>query len=170
MYRNFNKICLFLFASVFIYNCAYTFIDKSYRAADSLIKKSSEDVTNVKSMIVASLVNIDNLEESNALGRLISEQIASRLSQRGYHVKEIKLSSSEFIKREALGEKVLSYRPTNHNSSLDIDYIIIGTYSVAYHSIYVSARIVNITSNKIVSSYDYVISIDNDIRALLMEE
>ena len=103
MPKNFDKIFFFIILSVLFYSCATNIINKSYKAADYLIDNSTENVMNVKPLIVASLVNIDELEESTALGKLIAEQIASRLSQRGYYVKEMKLSSNEFIKRDEAG-------------------------------------------------------------------
>ena len=42
-------------------------------------------------MIVATLVSVDHLGESSRLGRMFSEQIASRFVQRGIPVAEVRL-------------------------------------------------------------------------------
>ena len=57
-------------------------------------------------IIVASLVNIDDLNSSR-LGRMLSEQLATRLTQNGYSVVELKLRDSIFVK-QLQGELLLS--------------------------------------------------------------
>jgi len=79
---------------------AVNLVPIAYSIADELIKMSVESVQPAENtVLVASFVNLNNLEASSGFGRLIAEQIASRFSQRGYRVIELKLrQSSVFIK------------------------------------------------------------------------
>src|SRR6056297_3560058 len=66
-------------------------IESSYSVADRLVEALRQrDIPWDSQMLSASFVSIDNLEESCTLGRLISEQISSRLAQYGYQIMEMK--------------------------------------------------------------------------------
>jgi len=67
------------------------FIKANYMAAESLAKTSLLPLDKSAPIVVATLVNIDNLEQSSTLGRTVSEQVASKLANMGYTVKEVKL-------------------------------------------------------------------------------
>ena len=63
----------------------------SYGAADKLIEGSQYGLARDRNIVVATFVNINDLEDSSTLGRLIAEQVSSRLTQVGYRVVELKL-------------------------------------------------------------------------------
>ncbi len=142
-------------------------IDISYEATDVLIQNLSVDIPKRIPLMATSFANIDNLEESSTLGRLLSEQIASRMSQKGYSVVEIKLSQESLFFKERTGEFILSRKLENISSEFNAHYVIVGTYSVGGASVYVSARIVRVSDNLIVSSSDFKLQSDSDVYELV---
>ena len=64
-------------------------LQANYQAVDRLLETAALDPR--RSVLVATLVNVDRLQESSRLGRIFSEQIAGRLVQRGVPVAELRL-------------------------------------------------------------------------------
>jgi len=58
-------------------------------------------------VLVATFVDVDQLEQSTTLGRTITEQTITRLVQLGFPVVEVKLRSALFVKQNT-GELLLS--------------------------------------------------------------
>src|ERR1700739_93036 len=83
------------------------FIASNYKAADSLMLQLSGKLVADKPLIMATIVNIDALEETSTLGRLISEQISTRMAQGGMSMLEMKLRNSVYLKRNQ-GELMLT--------------------------------------------------------------
>ena len=144
-------------------------IDISYQAADVLIKNLSVNISKATPIMVTSFANIDNLEESSTLGRLLAEQIGSRMSQKGYSVVEIKLGQDSLFIKERTGEFILSRKLDNISTQFNAYYVIVGTYSVGGASVYVSARIVSVSNNLIVSSSDFKLQSDSDVYELVQK-
>lgn len=131
-------------------------LEGSYCAADALAaqllaKTGKAGIT----MLAASFVNVNRLEESSTLGRIVSEQISSRMAQNGFPVLETKLRQHSIYVKEGEGEFLLSRQLKEISASHDSDLLIVGTYAVAEKSIYISARIVNAGDSTIVTGYDY---------------
>ena len=65
------------------------------------------EVADDKPLIMATIVNIDALEQTSMLGRLVSEQVSTRLAQGGLKMLEMKLRNSVYLKRNQ-GELMLT--------------------------------------------------------------
>ena len=144
-------------------------IDISYMAADVLIKNLSVYISKATPIVVTSFANINNLEESSTLGRLLAEQMASRMSQKRYSVVEIKLGQDSLFVKERTGEFILSRKLDNISTQFNASYVIAGTYSVGGASVYVSTRIVRVSDNLIVSSSDFKLESDSDVYELVQK-
>ncbi|MDM8518314.1 FlgO family outer membrane protein [Desulfobacterales bacterium HSG16] len=142
-------------------------MSSSYRATDRLISRINPIFPRDQTVLTASFVNIDNLEESSTLGRTISEYIGSRLSHHGFKVIEMKLRKSIFMKKAA-GEFVLSRELKDISVKLQAQAIIVGTYSIGKDVIYVSARVINLEDSTILSSYGYKLPICKDGNTIKM--
>ena len=141
-------------------------IEKSYNNADQLIARSLPPLTPDQNILIASYVNIDNLEESSTFGRAISEYIASRFVQRGYKIVEMKLRKSAFIRKKG-GEFMLSRALKDISTEHNVQAVIVGTYSVASDLVYVSSRIINPSDNTITSTYDYRLPLGSNTTKML---
>ena len=116
--------------------------------------------------IVATLVNIDQLEQSSTLGRVISEQITSRLAQMGVGVVELKVRNGVYMKRNE-GEFLLTREIKEVASAHKAQAVIVGTYAESASFIYVSLKMVNPSNSMIIAAYDYALPLDRQIRSML---
>ena len=141
-------------------------VSLSYVAADKLIAQA-DDAINEKGIIVAaSFVNINNLDASSSFGRIASQQLSSRFTQKGYKVTEMLLRSDIYIK-ERNGEFMLSRAFKNISAEHNAQAVIIGTYAVASKNVYVTAKIVRTRDNAVLSSHDYTLPLGPDMKSLV---
>jgi len=140
--------------------------EESYKVVDALLSVKDDKLDFEKPIIIASFVNVNSMEESSPFGRIIAEQFASKFSQKGYYVVELKLRKNIFIKEEA-GEFLLSRETKEITRNHDAQAIVVGTYATGKNNIYVTARIVNPETNRIITSHDYRMTIGDDMKKLL---
>ncbi|HXH04461.1 MAG TPA: FlgO family outer membrane protein [Candidatus Competibacteraceae bacterium] len=146
-------------------------VQENYRAADALLARAPWLKDSYAPLLYGSFVNVNAMEDSSALGRIMSEQIGSRFAQKGYTVIDMKLRNNVFIKQGGdEGEFVLSRSvkelAQNHNASA----IIAGTYAVGRRSVYVSARLIRAADSVVLASYDYNLPLGPDTKALVASE
>jgi len=134
----------------------------SYRATEALLSIVVTPLSPTQPIIIASFVNVDDLEQSSTFGRIVSEYVASRLSQLGYKVIEMKLRKSIFVKKDG-GEFILSREAKNIYTEHQAQAAFLGIYAIASTHVNVSARIVNLNDSTIIASYDYQIPLSDDI-------
>lgn len=143
-------------------------LESSYAVADILAKGLYQRGVNVENpMLAASFVNIDNLKESCTFGRIVSEQISSRLAQHGYKILEMKLRQESVFIQEGEGEFLLSRELKNISSTHRSDEVLVGTYAVAEDSLFISARIVRTRDNTVLTGYDYQLLLNYVTESLL---
>lgn len=142
-------------------------IKTNYAATDKLLKSLKRPLDPALPLVVATLVNIDELTESSRLGRLISEQIGARLSAQNYRVIELKLRGDIFVKQTE-GELLLSREVKNIMVNHKAQAVVVGTYSEAKNFLYLNLKIISVLDNIIIGAHDYVLPIDNNIRHLLL--
>ena len=139
--------------------------------ADNLQNNLTQPLRPDDTIIVASFVNVDNLEQSSTFGRIIAEQIGSRFAQKGYKVVEMKLRQHSVFMAERKGEFLLSRDlrevSRNHNAAA----VVVGVYGEAYDRVYVSSRIVRPSDNVVIASCDYGVPMDyNEMNIMLGAE
>jgi TolB-like protein len=143
-------------------------IDKNYGAADALLMKASWLKERREPLLAATFVDINNLEMSSGLGRVIGEQIGSRFAQQGFTVVEIKMRNNIFV-REGSGEFALSRSVKEISQSHNAAAVIAGTYAIGRQSVFVNARLIRATDNLVLAAYDYVLPLGPDAKALIAE-
>ena len=139
-------------------------ITANHAAADMLLQTAPLDREHA--VLVATLVNVDRLNESSRLGRIFSEQIAGRLVQRGYPVTELKLRENVAMQREQ-GELLLSRELRDVSRAHDAQAVVVGTYAVSATVLYVSIKLVKPDGNMVVAAHNYAVPMDDNVRALL---
>ena len=149
-----------------LYDQSHEVVDELISFAEKNSKFSGVSLNSDSPFIIASFVDVNQMDQSSAFGRIISEQFASRFSQKGYYVVELKLRKDIFIK-EKEGEFMLSRKikeiTRNHNAQA----IIVGTYAVGENNVYITTRMIDPPTNRVISSYDYRLPISEDISKLL---
>ncbi|MBT5265937.1 MAG: hypothetical protein HOL85_13970 [Rhodospirillaceae bacterium] len=119
-----------------------------------------------KPVLVATLVDVADMRQSTDLGRMISEQVSSRLTQLGYHTKEMKFRGS-FLVRQGGGEFVLSRALRDISREQDAQAVVAGVYAVAREAVYITLRVVRASDSAVLASYDYALPLGPDTAALL---
>ena len=144
---------------------AASLITFTYPAADrlsyNLAHKMAQEMRPLqtqKPILATSFVKLESLEKSSKFGRLISEQMASRLSQVGFTVLEIKPRNSLYIKGKR-GEFALSQEIKKISRMRKAQAILVGTYSVINPFVYVTARIVH-ADGHVYASHDFDIPLN----------
>jgi len=141
-------------------------VDANYKAADALLARAPWLKERREPLLAATFVDINNLDVSSGLGRVIGEQLGSKFAQQGFTVVELKMRNNIFIK-EGSGEFALSRSIREISQSHNAAAVIAGTYAVARQSVYVQARLIRAIDNLILGSYDYVLPLGPDAKALL---
>ena len=142
------------------------FVANSRDAVAKLTAGFDVSATGTGPVLVATVVNVNDLSRSAPLGRTLSEQYASHMAATGFNVKEVKLRGELFV-REGTGELLLSRElkdiARNHNASM----VVVGTYSAAANYTYVSLKLVRTEDSRILRGYDYALPNDRDVLRLL---
>lgn len=131
-------------------------IDKNHEAVDHLLLAGSGPLNKNVPVIVATLVDIDKLEETSRLGRVVSEQVATRLSQKGYKPIELKLRDNLFIRQNG-GEFLLSREIKDIAASHKTESVIVGTYSPSDSYVYINLKVIDTKDNTVRAAHDYAL-------------
>lgn len=141
------------------------FTEANYAAADHLIQATRFNLDKSAPLLIGTLANIDKLDESSRLGRLVSEQLSTRFTQQGFNVVEMKLRNSVQIGNA--GEMILSRDTKDLSKSYNSQVAIAGTYAVASGYIYVTLKAIAVADGRIVGAWNYQLPITGNTQALL---
>lgn len=104
----------------------------------------------------ASFVDVNDFSKSSPLGRYIAEQLYYELNQRGYPVREYRMSNSIRLKEKA-GEFALSRSLGKITAKYPDSVVIVGTYHYDKDAIFVNARLVIPKSGRVVRTASLVL-------------
>lgn len=144
------------------------FTQANYEAVDKLVTTTAVPIDKNTPLLVATVVNIDSLNRSSRFGRLISEQIASRLTQLGFNVTEMKLRNDVYI-REGTGELLLSRDVRDLSKNYNAQVVVVGNYAVASGYVYLTLKAVTVTDNRVIAAANYVLPLSENTQALLAQ-
>lgn len=137
-----------------------------YLGAQTVVDRAGV-IDRSKQILVSTMVSIDDFNESSTFGRLASQLIANRLSQRGYLVRDVTYMGALAV-QPGTGELVLSRDATRLTRALDAQAIIAGTYAVAGREIFLNIRLLRADDGAIISSADVVVPLDHNTEALVV--
>jgi len=120
----------------------------------------------VSPLLVATIVDVNDLRVSSPLGRTLSEQFSSAAASAGVDVREMKLRGDVFV-REQTGELLLSREIKDIARVHQATAVLVGTYSVAGNYVYVNIKLVRSETGQILRGYDYALPLDRDVQRLL---
>ena len=129
-------------------------VTASYIIADTLQKNLSQPLRPEDTLIVASFVDVNNLQQSSPAGRIIAEQVGSRFAQKGMKVVELKLRSGSVYMAERKGEFLLSRELQEVVRRHEPAAVIVGVYAEGFDKLYVSSRLIRSVDNVVISSAD----------------
>ena len=141
-------------------------LQNSREAVGRLVAGLDVAATGPGPVLVATVVNVNDLSVSSPLGRTLSEQYATAMAMSGFDVKEIKLRGDVFVK-EGAGELLLSRELKDIARSHNASMVLVGTFSPAAHYTYVSMKLVRTEDSRIIRGHDYALPNDRDVNRLL---
>lgn len=144
-----------------------TLIEMNHSAGESLAETLVLNNVDLRSpIIVSTVVNIDKINESSRLGRLITEHVSSSFANSGFNVTELKLRENIFVK-ENQGELLLSREAKEIMKNHKAQAVVVGTYSESDDFVYVSLKVVRVSDNTIIAAHDYSIPLNENIETML---
>lgn len=140
---------------------------RSHEAARILVGSLRRAVPQDEPVLVASFVNIDNLQESSTFGRIIAEQVAGGLAQQGMKIIEMKLRQEGVFVKEREGEFLLSRELQVISEQHEAAAVLVGTYAVAGNIAFVTARIVQVSDSSVLAAHSYSLPLGYNTQSLL---
>lgn len=124
----------------------------SYDAMDTLLSQCSDE--NCGRLMVATLVDINDVGRTSMFGRQMAEFHASRLSQRDFDVIHATMRQDHMIIRNT-GQFLLSRDIQNLAADYNAKLALVGTYGVVSDAVSVSMRLVSTVDDSTVAAVDY---------------
>jgi TolB-like protein len=143
------------------------FIASNYKAADTLLQQLSGKLSADKPLIMATVVNIDALDQTTTLGRLVSEEISTRLSQGGLNMLEMKLRNSVYMKRNQ-GELMLTREIGDVAQTHHAQAIVVGSYAETSDMVFINIKVIQPNTNFVLAGHDYVLAKEGIVRSMLL--
>ncbi len=132
---------------------------------DALVAQAPQAVK-AGPVLVATFVDVDRLEQSTTLGRMITELAMTRLVQKGLTVTEVKLRHSLYVKQDT-GELMLSRELSAIAAQQAARAVLVGTYAAGRHGVHVAARLVEPATGVVLAAQDAVLPLDTHLKSLL---
>lgn len=142
----------------------FNMIEANHQAAKKLLDDANLSLGT--SVMMTTVVNIDEIEKSSTLGRQISEHVASYCVQRGMSVTEMKIRDNIYIKQNE-GELMLTREISKLAKVHSATAIIIGTYAISDSAIYVTLKMVDPNTNIVMAASDYALPLNHDTTEML---
>ncbi|MDK2797418.1 MAG: hypothetical protein PWQ19_968 [Tepidiphilus sp.] len=118
-------------------------------------------------VLASTFVNLDDLDDTSPLGRLISENLIHELQVRHWNVYDIRLSKAVAV--NPAGEFVLTRDPKLLEYQYLVAGVLVGTYSIANDEVFVNARVIDVNTGVVVSSGQISLPIDEFVARLLVD-
>ncbi len=120
-------------------------------------------------VIVTTFVDLNDFEKSSVFGRLMAEKLLHQMNKQGFNVVEIRRAQDLLIKKE-VGEMILTRDVEEIANITKARSVLAGTYVATTTALIINARLVDIQTPHIISSFSYEIAITEEIENLLSGE
>jgi FlgO protein len=144
-------------------------IEVSSDVADELREKATRSIPKNSLILVSTLLNVNDLQETSAFGRIISDQIASAFHNSGYRIIGMEMPIDLFVMKEG-GVWHLSDEIKALLKPYNAAVIVGGVYAPGKRNTYVSLRIIDLFTKNIISSTDVAVPMGPDARKLLISD
>lgn len=143
---------------------------ENFMAADVIAEQMGGKVSRNSPVLITSMVQLNDLRHSSMLGRLVMQQISSRISQFGYKVLESRLKKKySIIPKE--GEFILSRDVSElMKKEYNAQVVLVGSYVPTPYRVYVSIRLLRIADGVVVAAHEYTLKNRREFAVLLRED
>lgn len=140
-------------------------------AGDALHKMLLLRMGSSGGILSTSFVDMDNIDQTSAFGRLTSQQVASRIGQYGFRVIEPRLANTLIMASGTgpeSGEFMLSRETSNLlRDTYDAHAVLVGFYTAHGDRVFVSARVVRLADSAVMGAYEYYLPRKGEVGGLL---
>jgi hypothetical protein len=140
----------------------------TYRAVD-LMMSEAVSVPAGTPMVVATVANADDLNQSSPLGNMVSDLVRSRLVQAGANVSEMRLRSAVNFDRRN-GEMMLSRQAGRLIRPPETAMVVTGTYAAGFNRVYVSLKMVAVADGRIIAGADFSVPRGGEVEGLIRRQ
>ena len=137
-----------------------TLLRANYAAGDELARQlKRHDGWLSGSIIVATPSDVSRLDSSTPLGRISGEQVASRLTQEGFHIIEVRqMDAFDYSATEGVFN--LTQDATKVAASRSAWAVVCATYAPGRTGVLVSLRAIAAANSEVLASVDYILPRD----------
>lgn len=151
--RNFLSLGALVPATALLVGCdPETLQDYAQLAVDRLLPQLKANFDATKPLVVAPLVNVDDLEASSTFGRTFAEMVSPRLAQAGVRIADVRIRNPLVYRPN--GELVLSREAAAAGRTYDAQGVLVGTYSVMRPRVYANLKAIRIADNLVLAATD----------------
>lgn len=100
--------------------------------------------------VVTSFLDLDKLNQTSPVGRLVTEQLVHELHVRRWQLRDLRLARE--ISMSANGEFSLSREVKRLKDHQNVTGVVVGTYSIVGSSVFVNARVLDYASGAVMST------------------
>ncbi len=143
-------------------------VDFNYAGADAIAAQVGRGSSELGSVLIASLVNVDRLDSSSTFGRISADEVGSRLAQRGFQVLEARMRSTFVV--QPSGQFMLSDELKIIAKQQKASSVLVGTYADSGSHVLVSLKLVRVADSLIIGSSDYIVPLDISTHNQLFSE
>lgn len=140
--------------------------EKTYAATEALLQRTLQPLDKSTPVLVATLVNVDELDESSSLGRYLAEVIAGRMVQLGYDIRDVNLRGTMAIRKD-VGQLMLSRDLRHLRSRYNAQAVVAGTYAVGDYKAHISLKLIGAATGRVISATNYSLNLGPDTQALV---
>lgn len=141
-------------------------IPVSQKAAKDLLANSNRALSKDNLIVVSTFVNVDDLQQTSAFGRIVSSQIASAFFKSGYRIRSMELPTDAFVKSDN-GFLQLTENARSEIKKQGASTLVAGIFAPGRVTAYVTIRMIDIDSREVISSTDFSVPMGQDTRQLL---
>ncbi len=144
-------------------------IEINYYAADVLYSNVGQYELSKKSPVyVEAFTNQKNPSDNAIFGHVITEQIADRLVQRGVVITAGQPSSTEYFMPQGVDPKRYTDPLKDTIETLPARAAVLkGTYVIGDNNIYMTAKVIRLDDNAVVSGHNWTIPITDNVRQMI---
>lgn len=126
--------------------------------ADTLLRTMRE--ANSSDLFIATFVDMDRMNRSNAFGRYMTEALMEKMHKLGFNVVELR-ASERIMAQPSVGMHVLDVQP-GEIGNYRADTVLSGTYKKAGDALEVHAKIVSHVTQKVMAAASFALTVDKD--------
>lgn len=142
------------------------FVEESYDATERLQDQVAGKIPKNSLIVVSTLLNVDNLNQTSSFGRIVSDQIASAFNRLGYQVIGMEIPVDLFIMKEG-GRFHLTEETKAMLRHYRASTLVGGVYAPGKRHSYVSLRMIDITNKNIIASTDFSVPMGPDAKMMM---